>query len=202
MGDDPFTGTEQHLWEQYLNWKKMAEVDRDGLAENAREIADKIQIVAPEKFKSPWNVHLASHDPERRFSELLFARADLFESFVRMPNVGGYSFPYSFKPAKAARTHVANENFNPDFFLRLAGTHEILVVEVKSEGDDSARNRAKCRDGLRHFESLNDRLMEAGELWRYRFFMLAPDDYISFFDKLRDGRYAGWRSGLMQELTE
>ena len=35
------------------------------------------------------------------------------------PNVGGYAFPYSYKPVKAGKTHVANENFNPDFFIRL-----------------------------------------------------------------------------------
>ena len=29
-----------------------------------------------------------------------------------MPNMGGYAFPYSYKPANAAKTHVANENFN------------------------------------------------------------------------------------------
>jgi type III restriction enzyme len=77
-----------------------------------------------------------------------------------MPNQGVYSFPYSYKPAKAAKTHTANENFNPDLFLRVRDTHDILVVEVKAEGDDSNRNRAKCRDGLLHFEGLNDRLVK------------------------------------------
>lgn len=59
----------------------------------------------------------------------LFANQDLFDAFVKMSNQGGYSFPYSFKPAKAAKTHVANEQFNPDFFLKVAGQRVILVVE-------------------------------------------------------------------------
>ena len=67
-------------------------------------------------FKTPWNVHYASHEPERQFSDLLFANADLFDAFVKMPDRGGYAFPYSYKPAQAAVTHVSNENFNPDYF--------------------------------------------------------------------------------------
>jgi hypothetical protein len=38
--------------------------------------------------------------------------------------------------------------FNPDFFLRVKGTHDILVVEVKSDGGDWNRVRAKSRDGV------------------------------------------------------
>ncbi len=118
----------------------------------------------------------------------------------RLPNVGSYAFPYSYKPAKAAKTHVANENFNPDFFIKVLGTHDILVVEVKAEGDDSNRNRAKCRDGLEHFETLNGRLKEAGEPWHYDFYFLSPEDYTSFFGQVRNKTYIAWRSGLMQRL--
>ena len=60
---------------------------------------------------------------------LIVCNQDLFDAFVKMSNQGGYSFPYSFKPAKAAKTHVANEQFNPDFFLKVAGQRVILVVE-------------------------------------------------------------------------
>lgn len=138
--------------------------------------------------------------PERTFSDFLFANADMFDSFVKMPNTGGYAFPYSYKPAKAAKTHVANENFNPDFFIKVKDKDDILVVEVKAEGDDSNRNRAKCRDGLKHFETLNEQLEEAGEKWRYHFSFLSPDDFTSYFQQIRDKSYAGWKSGLMQEL--
>lgn len=125
---------------------------------------------------------------------------DLFDAFVKMPNSGGYGFPHSYKPAKAAKTHAANETFNPDFFIKLAGREEILVVEIKADGDDSNRNRAKCRDGALHFATLNERLKEAGEPWRYRFYFLSPNDYTHFFQSIRDGRYDGWKSGLLQEL--
>jgi type III restriction enzyme len=157
--------------------------------------------VEPDSFRSPWNVHYTNYEPERRFSDLLFQHADLFDSFAKMPNVGGYAFPYSYKPAQAARTHVANKNFNPDFFIKVSGRDDILVVEVKAEDDDSNRNRAKCRDGLAHFATLNERLKDANLTWRYHFYFLSGEDYMKFFERVRNKSYAGWRSGLMQELV-
>jgi len=131
----------------------------------------------------------------------LFANASLFDSIVKMPNTGGYAFPYSYKPAKAAKTHVANEHFNPDFFLKIKDSSDILVVEIKAEGDDSNRNRAKLRDGAKHFDSLNERLKAAKEPWRYHFYFLSPDDYAAFFDQVRRSTYNSWRSGLMMQLS-
>ena len=118
-----------------------------------------------------------------------------------MPDRGAYSFPYSYKPAKTARTHTANENFNPDYFMRVKARHDILVVEIKAEGDDSNRNRAKCRDGQKHFETLNARLTEGGEPWKYHFYFLSPEDYTHFFEQVRNGTFAGWKSGSMQGLA-
>ncbi len=55
---------------------------------------------------------------------------------------------------------------------------------------------------MRHFETLNARLTAAGEPWRYDFYFLSPEDFTNFFGRVRTGSYAGWRSGLMQELGE
>jgi type III restriction enzyme len=191
-----------HLWGQYLKWKKIATIDESGLSDDVQLITQKIRQVDASKFKCPWNAHYASHDPERRFSELLFENAVLFDAFVKMPNTGGYSFPYSYKPAKTGKTHTANENFNPDFFIHIYGSQDILVVEVKDEGDDSNRNRAKFRDGREHFKTLNDRLESRGEPWRYHFFFLSPEDYTHFFEQVRRKSYRGWMSTLMQELLD
>ena len=197
----PYSGQEVHLWEQYQRFRRQFADYGDEASDQAKAIGSRIHQVDLGKFKLPWNVHYVSHEPERMFSALLFENADLFDAFVKMPNTGGYTFPYSYKPAKAARTHVANENFNPDFFIKLSAGHDILVVEVKAEGDDSNRNRAKCRDGLKHFETLNERLKDMGEPWRYHFYFLSPEDYTSFFEQVRNQSYAGWQSGLMQELA-
>ena len=197
----PYGGIEANLWEQYQRYRKQVAEFGEEASEQAKAIGPRLQQVDIASFKTPWNVHYASHEPERQFSQLLFANAELFDAFVKMPNQGGYSFPYSYKPSKAARTHTANENFNPDLFLRVRSTHDILVIEVKAEGDDSNRNRAKCRDGLRHFEVLNEKLAKMNEPWRYHFYFLSPEDYTHFFEKVRNGKYAGWKSGLMQELA-
>jgi type III restriction enzyme len=196
----PFKGQDAHLWEQYSRLRKMFAEYGDDASDDAKAIGSRIHEAQPASYKSPWNVHYASHTPERDFSRLLFENADLFDSFVKMPNTGGYAFPYSYKPAKAATTHVANEHFNPDFFLKIIAKTDILVVEVKTEGDDSNKNKAKCRDGLKHFETLNERLEAAGESWRYHFYFLSPENYTNFFEQVRKSTYAGWRSGLMQEL--
>ncbi len=198
----PYDGQEVHLWEQYQSFRKQYEDYGDNASDQAKAIAPRIEQVDLKAFKCPWNVHFTTHDPEKKFSKLLFRNADLFDSFVKMPNTGGYSFPYSYKPAKAAVTHVANENFNPDFFVKMKSAFAILVVEIKDEGDDSNRNRAKCRDGLKHFDILNTRLTAAGEPWRYHFYFLSPEDYTLFFEQVRDGKYEGWRSGLMQSLRD
>ena len=53
----------------------------------------------------------------------------------------------------------------PISFIRLRDKHDILVVEVKMEGADSNRNKAKYRDGLQHFATLKQLIEEAGEPW-------------------------------------
>jgi type III restriction enzyme len=195
------TTDEKNLWERYMVVKEQAaKYGEAALNEDAKVIIGRLKWVAVEKLKIPWNLHYASHKPERDFSWLLTEHAGLFESFVRMPDHGFYSFPYSYKPAHAARTHVKNENFNPDFFIRLKKSHHVLAVEIKEEGDDSNRNRAKYRDGKKHFATLNAELEKLGEPWRYHFMFLSPEDYTHFFGCIKDGSYPEWKSSLMLEL--
>jgi type III restriction enzyme len=78
--------------------------------------------------------------------------------------------------------------------------HDILVVEIKAGGDDNNRNRAKHRDGQRHFEALNAKLVEQQEPWRYHFYFLSPEDYTHFFERVRQGKFVGWKSNLMRTL--
>ena len=197
-----FIGEEKVLWDRYQKLRDMwKQFDADA-SDDAQAIGPKLQTISSEKFKTPWNAHFVTHEPERRFSDLLFANTALFDSIVKIPNVGVYSFPYSYKPAGKGRSHVTNDHFNPDFFLKLAGKYEIIVVEVKSDGDDDNRNRAKCRDGLKHFEQLNEALKKAKEPWKYTFLFLSPEDYPAFFDAIRSGGYTTWRSTLMQTLLD
>ena len=197
-----FDGHEVHLWKQYQNFCNQVREYGDDASEQAKGIASRIHQVNLSAFKVPWNILFVSHEPERKFTDLLFANADLFEAFIKMPNQGAYSFPYSYKPAKVAITHTSNDNFNPDFFIRLKDTFEIIVVEIKDEDDDSNKNKAKYRDGVKHFDVLNSRLKELKEKWNYHFFFISPDDYTQFFSAVREHRYKGWMSRLMQELKD
>jgi type III restriction enzyme len=196
----PFVKDETHLWDQYCKWLKIAEIDANSLHDDAQAITKRLHKVDTAKFKTPANVLYASHEPERKFSDLLFQVSHLIEAFIKPPNRGCYSFPYSYKPAKTGKTHAVNEFFNPDFFVRLKNSHDVLVVEIKHDGDDSNRNRAKYRDGKAHFERLNAALEAEGEPWRYHFYFLSPENYTGFFDRIRDGRFKGWSSGLMVDL--
>ena len=78
--------------------------------------------------------------------------------------------------------------------------NEILVVEMKEDGDLKKKNKAKYRDGREHFKSLNQKLKESDINWIYYFFFLSPEDITYFFQAIRDRRYKNWKSSLMQEL--
>lgn len=197
---NPFNKEEAHLWEQYSKWVRVAKELGADTPENILEVVRRLHSVDTSKFKTPANVLYASHKPERQFSDLLFENCALIEAFIKPPDRGCYSFPYSYKPAKTGKTHAVNEFFNPDFFLRLKDSHDVLVVEIKQEGDDSNRNKAKFRDGKAHFERLNTALNKADEPWEYHFYFLSPDDYTGFFDCIKDEKFKGWSSGLMAEL--
>jgi len=198
-----FTHEEVNLWKDYMGKRKAAkEVGEDVLSEDARQIVRALVPVDATKLKTPWNVLYTRYKPEHDFVALLIEHAALFTSFVKMPDKGFYAFPYSYKPANTAKTHVRNENFNPDFFMRLDSSNDILVVEIKHDDDtDNKQNMAKLRDGTKHFEVLNQKLAEAGEPWKYHFFFLSPRDFTNFFAAVKRGEFAGWKSTLMSELS-
>lgn len=203
VGEEPpeLTGAEVRLWDQYQQAVALAQTNSPFVTEDAKLIASRLHQVDLKAYKTPWSFHYSSHEPERKFSDMVFRHADLLEAFVKMPDRSGYRLPISYKPAKTGRTHAKSENFHPDYFLRLADSFEILVVEVKQDGDDSNRNRAKLRDGEKHFDTLNQRLEAAGENWRYRLYFLSPEDFTVFFKVIAEKRHIGWRSSLMQDLA-
>ena len=83
---------------------------------------------------------------------------------------------------------MKNENFNPDFFIRLTESYNILVVEIKGEENrDENRSAAKYRDGKRHFKILNQKLTDDNKPWRYYFYFLSSDDFTKFFETIKQG---------------
>ncbi len=188
--------------EDKKNYSKVKEkIEKYGGSESGiRFLKDNLIEIAKDKFKTPLNLFYVSFEPERRFTRSLFNNSDLFESVFKSPDKGFYWFPYSYKPDEKAVTHVKRENFNPDFFLKMQSKEEILVVEMKADGDTNQKNRAKYRDGKEHFKALNERLKERNINWTYYFYFLSPEDITEFFQAVKDNRYTTWKSTLMQEL--
>lgn len=169
------------------------------LSSSKKELEDDVCKIETTNYKSPLNIIYVAYTPERTFVDSLFNNIDLFDSFIKSTNKGYYYFPYSYKPETIAKTHVKQDNFNPDFFLKVADKNEILVVEIKKEGDDSKKNKAKYRDGSEHFKNLNNKLIEEKIDYNYYFYFLSPenDDIVRFFQSVRENKYKKWGSSLM-----
>jgi type III restriction enzyme len=152
-------------------------------------------------FKTPLNAIYVSFEPERKFMEALVRHADKVDWFIKSPDKGFYSIPFQHE-AKGS-THSKTYRFNPDFFLKVLGKNDIVVVEIKKKDDLDPKNKAKLRDTLRHFEDLNNRLTEKGIEQRYCFKFLSDDgnDLGQFFQSLKSGEYIDWTSQLMRDLA-
>ncbi|OGW13029.1 MAG: hypothetical protein A2035_01735 [Nitrospirae bacterium GWA2_42_11] len=201
-----FKGDQMAVFSQLVtasrNYEKFCESFQmvGGNQDNLKYLKERITEVDITRFRTPLNIVYVTHEPERKFMKDLFSNIHLFDSFIKNPSRSFYSFPYSYKPETEAKTHVRQDNFNPDFFLKKGD--DIIVLEIKKDDDDSKKNKAKYRDGSRHFEVLNKTLEVSGIPQRYYFIFLSPDDYVAFFQSVRDGSYKGWKSSLMNMLEE
>jgi len=204
---DSLSSEQKRILGEHLKNKSNYEQLRDALeaaGQDSRgiEYLDKnIKKIDSPRFKTALNLVYVSHFPEYRFATSLFENVDLIDSFIKSPDKGFYSLPYSYKPTEAGSSHVQNEDFNPDFFLKFRAENEILVVEMKSDDDLAQKNRAKLRDGSEHFDVLNQKLQEKRIKWKYHFYFLSPEDIAEFFQAVREGRHEEWKSNLMQELS-
>lgn len=155
-------------------------------------------------FKSPTNVVLGDHTPERQFIRRAVQpkNAKSFRSWVKAPDTGFYEIEYSFQEGGAGRSKRGK--FNPDFFLWLADEDVVVVVEVKGDGDDSWRNKGKRAAAIEHFAIVNDLLADAKSSRRYVFRVLSIIDYDKFFEAIRAGNIGAFRStleGLLDSKT-
>ncbi|GAB6283255.1 MAG: DEAD/DEAH box helicase family protein [Ignavibacterium sp.] len=196
------------LFNQFLNDKQNYDRVKEAVVRYAGRSEDEIKflkenIIEQEEnnFKTPLNLVYVSSTPEYKFVSSIFNNLDKIDNFIKSPDKNFYYFPYSYKPTDDGSSHVKSENFNPDFFIKLKNINEILVVEIKADGDSSQKNKAKYRDGKSHFEKLNELLRDEKINWRYYFYFLSPEDITEFFQALKDDRYQNWKSNLMNELN-
>jgi len=168
------------------------------------DLQTRLKFVDNDKFKTALNAIYVSYTPEIEFTKILFLNVDLVDAFLKSADKGFYGFPYSYKPETKAKTHVKNETFNPDFFLKIKGTNDIVVVETKKKDDDNNKNKAKHRDAKTHFDNLNKKLEENGIKERYYFKFLSDDcsDIADFFQSIRERKYKIWKSTLMNQLEK
>jgi type III restriction enzyme len=152
-------------------------------------------------LKSPVNVVLTSHLPEKEFVSGLLEKdnAEAIRAWVKAPDSGFYTIDFSYKKTKEGKRRAST--FNPDFFILLEHGDEVVVVETKGDSDDSVVNTGKLNAAAEHFRVLNARLEEQGLERRYQFHFLSPSDYDGFFDALRRGELADFVSELQASLT-
>jgi type III restriction enzyme len=171
--------------------RALAEILDDG--STYPRAADK-QIANRFLFKSPVNVVLSSHGPEREFTSRLFEPdiAEMIRAWIKSPDVGFYEISYSWRKGD----HTKQGRFNPDYFIALANGIDVLVVELKSDGDDGDENRAKLRFATEHFERVNAAQDDAV----YHMKFMSPNNYDEFFQALREGDAPKHEPGLQAML--
>ncbi len=178
----------------------------------------RIYVVNTSLFKTPQNVVIVSHDPEREFVFKLVRNSKYIDSWIKSRDMGFYSLDYEYWKGGKDRTR---RSFNPDFFIKLdlgkyimkldelsskhiqklynlqdKGIKEIiLVVEIKSDEDQEEVTRAKEKAGLEHFAAINRRLMNINSFDLPKEFRDSTSQYY-IFELLRPEFFNIWFDNL------
>ncbi len=164
--------------------------------DESRPVSAMEKIENKYNFKTPLNLAISDHKPERLFIRELIAQKNsiAIDSCLKSTDQDFYPIEYSWKKGE----HPKRGRFNPDFFIKIGDN--ILVIEIK--GDEEIRepsdeNKAKYKAAKNHFKTLN----EQQDKLKYYFNFLTPEDYDYYFDHLRNGNY-NFSSKLDAELEK
>jgi len=154
--------------------------------------ACKNKIVNSFNFKTPLNLVLVSHRPEREFVRHLIREENVncIDSWIKSRDTGFYMIEYSWRKGE----HPKNGQFNPDFFIKVG--KNIIIIETKADSDVAEDNKGKVEYAKKHVEMLNKIQNEQ----KYYFWMISPKDYVNFFSKLRNGKLLDFVSTLEIDL--
>lgn len=176
--------------EESLNFIKDLEEDE------TRPVSAMDKVENIHNFKTPLNLVISDHKPERMFVRRLIAQENtkVINSWLKSTDQDFYPIEYSWKKGE----HPKRGRFNPDFFIKIGNS--ILVVEIK--GDDeikepSDENKAKYKAAKAHFNTIN----ELQDKLNYYFNFLTPQDYDYYFDHLTDSNFI-FNSKLDAELQK
>lgn len=148
-------------------------------------------------FKTPLNIVIADHDPERRFIRKLLEseNAAAIVAWIKSTDRDFYPIEFSWRKGD----HTRRATFNPDFFIRLED--RVLVVEIKDDSqvrDPAEENKKKAEFAQEHFRRLN----QEQSATTYQFCFLTPEDFDGFFQRLRNGNLEDYRSRLDVALRQ
>lgn len=216
------------LQERYKKEEKQLTLDAINTlqSDHIRQLIEfrRLYVVNTSLFKTPQNLVVVSHDPERDFVFKLVDYAKYIDSWVKSRDMGFYSLDYEYW--KGGKDRV-RRSFNPDFFIKIdldkyigkiaseAGTsvlaklhalqdqgikEVIRVVEIKSDEDQEDVTRAKERYGKEHFENVNNRLRSINPFdLPEKFRSNAYQHYT--FDLLRPETYGVWFEKLKDGIV-
>lgn len=182
-----------------------------------------LYVVNTSMFKTPLNLIIVSHGPERDFVFKLVEHSKYVDAWVKSRDMGFYSLSYEFW--KGGKDRV-RRSFNPDFFIKQdlqryidkllednpnvdlkklhqlqdQGIKEIIrVVEIKSDEDQEEVTRAKERFGKDHFDNVNNRLRQTNPIDLSEDFQDSIAQYYTF-DLLRPEIYSAWFNNLRKGI--
>jgi type III restriction enzyme len=152
-------------------------------------------------FKTPLNAVIADSENERRFIRALLEPQNVkcYDAWLKSTATRFYEIDYAWKKGE----HPKRAKFNPDFFIKASDL--IVVAEIKGDEElreSSEENRKKNEYALAHFDRVNDNLQQAGNALRYKFTFLTERNFNKFFQSLRNGTIADFRSELDVRLAE
>ena len=160
-----------------------------------------IAVANRHDFRTPLNVVIASSENEKRFINMLLQPANVacYDAWIKSTSIRFYEIDYAWKKGE----HPKRGKFNPDLFIKVGNL--MLVIEIKGEEElhePSKENRKKNEYSLAHFQRVNKHLEQEGSPLRYKFNFLTERNFNRFFQELREGRIADFRSEMDVRLLE
>jgi type III restriction enzyme len=180
-------------------------------------------VVNTSKLKSPQNIVLVSHSPEKEFVFQLIDNSDYIDSWIKSPDKNFYAIDYEYW--KGGKDRV-RRSFNPDFFIRIdlddyisrlesegkeatleelkklqdEGKETIIkVVEIKSDEDQEEATPAKEDYAKAHFEQVNRKLSTLNLADIAAQYRTDAKQYYTF-DLLKPHQFSGWLMDLKKGI--
>ena len=152
-------------------------------------------------YKVPLNLVIADSENERYFIRELLQPEIIshYDMWLKSTSIGFYKIDYAWKKGE----HPKRGEFSPDFFIKAGDL--IVVVEIKDDDeirDPSDENKKKFEYAAKHFERVNSHLESEGNAIRYVLTFLTQRNYNRFFQSLKEGNIASFRSELDVKLSE